>query len=692
MKRLIGVGTIVIFLVQLSPAWGQLEAPEWLKPTQGDGNGIWGLCSDSQGNTFVSGEFSGTVDFDLGPNSDIQSTSGSYAGYITKFDTAGNYQWTSIIDASDECSIGTIEMVGDTAIAFSGYYRGSNTALGLTTTSNWDAIVGLMDTAGVVQWIRRIRTSSPSVDFVNDLFVDNSGIIHAGVTASGTSILLDGVNITPGASFADNLGYVVFQFDGQAGTMITFRRTNFRPDKIVRFENDSIYIAGLTSSNTFRYGITSNLSIPTAESALLVVNPNGDFSSIYTYGGNSVDRAYGMAVNDERIFIAGKTDDVGAIATPSDGRYLLAFDRSTKSQDWVGYVNNLSSADLEEVFGLEADDSTVWMTGCFSGTTDFDNLAVASTGGRDIFISKWKATGGIDTVFVLGGSGTENKCYLAMADSALFVAGTAGSNVDFDFTSSTLNLPNQPMLNGFVARYATIEDTTSVPPVVVNLDLGPDTVLCPGTTNFIVSPYSTMQYTHLWSDGGTSNTLIPTVDGNYWLDLFDGAGNLVASDSIMITFEAINFSLGNDTTIYAPFWLVPNQSGNLFWSTGATTDSIYVDTTVSLTCSYVSALGCIYADDIQITYIDTTTNNSVNEHDLLHLEVFPNPSHFGITILANQQMSAVALIASDGRVVHKEAANSNKVFVERSQMITPGVYFLEVMLAGKLVRKRIIFH
>lgn len=687
-------GVVIAFfsLFNLFLAIGQLEAPQWLQPMQGDGNGVYGLCSDSQGNTFVSGDFAGTVDFDLGPGVDSYATTGNYAGYITKFDTSGNYQWTSIIDASDECSIGTIEMVGDTAIAFSGFYRGSNAVLGLTATSNWDAIVGLMDTSGVVQWIRRIRTSSPSVDYVNDIFVDNSGIIHASVTASGTNILLDGTSITPGATFADNLGYVVFQFNSSTSTMIDFRRTNFRPDKIVRFENDSIYMAGLTSSNTFRYGITANASIPVSESALLVIAPSGEFSSIYTYGGTGIDRVYGMAVNADRIFVAGRTDAVGAIATPSDGRYLLAFDRITKNQDWVGYVNNPSGSDFEEVFGLESDDSTVWMTGCFSGTASFDNLSYTSNASRDIFISKWNTTGGIDTVFVLGGTFTENKCYLALADSALFIAGTAGNNLDFDFTSSTVTLPNQPMLNGFVARYELNEDTTTIVTPTVNLDLGPDTVLCSGTTNFIVSPYSTMQYDHVWSDGGTTSTLIPTTDGDYWLDLFDGAGNLVASDTINIMFEVVNFSLGNDTTIYAPFWLSPNQSGNVFWSTGATTDSIYVDTTVSLTCTFISALGCIYVDNIEITYVDTTTSNTVDEMNWARISVYPNPAEFGVNISSEKSMERLRILSLDGKVLHDEVPTSKEVYISRSEFIANGIYYLEVLSEGNIKRLRVVFY
>ena len=49
------------------------------------------VATDSGGNVFVAGEFSGTVDFDPGPG--YANADGTI--YLSKFDSFGNFQWVN---------------------------------------------------------------------------------------------------------------------------------------------------------------------------------------------------------------------------------------------------------------------------------------------------------------------------------------------------------------------------------------------------------------------------------------------------------------------------------------------------------------------------------------------------------------------------------------------------------------------
>lgn len=56
---------------------------------------------DSKGNVYTTGSFSGTVDFDPGPNTSIQSSSGWYDTYLVKLDSLGNFGYAKTFIGQD---------------------------------------------------------------------------------------------------------------------------------------------------------------------------------------------------------------------------------------------------------------------------------------------------------------------------------------------------------------------------------------------------------------------------------------------------------------------------------------------------------------------------------------------------------------------------------------------------------------
>ena len=90
------------------------QSDVFLIKLNGDGSYAWtqtfggtaddearGVAVDSSGNVFVSGWFSGTVDFDpSGGGTDNRTSVGSADIFVSKFDSSGNYQWAYTVGGS----------------------------------------------------------------------------------------------------------------------------------------------------------------------------------------------------------------------------------------------------------------------------------------------------------------------------------------------------------------------------------------------------------------------------------------------------------------------------------------------------------------------------------------------------------------------------------------------------------------
>ncbi|MCB0792126.1 MAG: gliding motility-associated C-terminal domain-containing protein [Flavobacteriales bacterium] len=74
-------------------------------------------------------------------------------------------------------------------------------------------------------------------------------------------------------------------------------------------------------------------------------------------------------------------------------------------------------------------------------------------------------------------------------------------------------------------------DDVSVEPLVLDLDLGPDTLLC--TTDQLLLDATTPGATYLWSDGSTGPTLLAAHAGTYWARV--SIGGCSVSDTLVIT-------------------------------------------------------------------------------------------------------------------------------------------------------------
>ncbi|MBU0490093.1 MAG: PKD domain-containing protein [Bacteroidetes bacterium] len=136
------------------------------------------------------------------------------------------------------------------------------------------------------------------------------------------------------------------------------------------------------------------------------------------------------------------------------------------------------------------------------------------------------------------------------------------------------------------------------------VDLGNDTVLCSGST--LLLDAQNFGATYLWSDLSTSQTLLTSAPGTYYVDVDNGAG-CIGSDTIVITGAALpTVILGGDTSLCdgLPLTLdALNPGATYYWNNAETTQQISPVTSGSYSVTVTDANGCEGSDGLIVTFI-----------------------------------------------------------------------------------------
>ncbi len=141
----------------------------------------------------------------------------------------------------------------------------------------------------------------------------------------------------------------------------------------------------------------------------------------------------------------------------------------------------------------------------------------------------------------------------------------------------------------------------------ININLGPDTLVC-GSASLLLNPTGIgSTNTFLWQDGSTNPTFTATSPGLYWVEARNSAG-CMKRDSINVTFKPFPvYNLGADAAICAGDSLTLNASvpgaQTYLWNTGAATPAIKAFQVGIFWCD-VKKDGCTFRDSMAITAVN----------------------------------------------------------------------------------------
>lgn len=140
------------------------------------------------------------------------------------------------------------------------------------------------------------------------------------------------------------------------------------------------------------------------------------------------------------------------------------------------------------------------------------------------------------------------------------------------------------------------------PPPFCSVSLGPDLTACPGDS--VVLDAGSGWVSYLWSDSSTSQTLVVTTTGAYWVVVTDAA-NCTASDTIVVTFNTSPpVDLGPDQT------LCPGDSTTLdagpgytsyLWSDSSTAQTLTAAVPGTYWVMVMDSNQCQGSDTIEVT-------------------------------------------------------------------------------------------
>ncbi|HNI54308.1 MAG TPA: hypothetical protein PK511_07285 [Chitinophagales bacterium] len=637
-------GTMDVAIIKLDPAgnyvWGkQLAGAGW--------NASSDIACDALGNIFIFGYYNGTMDMDPGPGTSNITSAGGDDIFVGKYDTNGNLLWAySIGGTGTEQNYG-FDVGPDNNTVLYGYFQNTVDFNPGGGTFNLTAAVG-------------------GSNFI--LKLNNNGTFNYAVSmgsAYGNELKIDAANNI----YCTGLFWSTVDFDPGVAT---YNLT------AAGFTNDS-YIQKLSPTGGFLWAGKFSSSLADQGTCIAIDNINNTVSVGGFFEG-TIDADPGIGTAN--IASGGYVD-----------AYVINLNASTGNYNWG---KSFSGLGWQALHSMDVSSTgSVIVAGSFDQTADFNPGAgtfnMTSAGSTDIFKVALNSDGSFSSAEQIGSNGQDQPICLAIdQEGAVLLTGFFENIVDFDPGANVFNL-NAAFTgwDGFIAKYCTVytinnyvnicsgdsyfaagaNQTTSgdyydyytpvegcdsivITHLTVNnptVNLGPDANICAGTTFTLDAENTGADY--LWNTGATTQTINITATGTYSVTVTDDAG-CIAADAITVTVQAAPvLELG--PTIHScadEFVLLDagNAGADYLWNTGATTQTISVNTSGNYSVTVTNDFGCTTSDLVHVTVhalpvVDLLADEGICEGETLLLDA-GNP---GSTFAWNTGATTQTITVSD---------------------------------------------
>jgi hypothetical protein len=425
-------------------------------------------ATDAAGNVYLTGYFSGTVDFDPnGGTFNLTSNSGSQEIFVCKLSPAGNFLWAKSFSGPmpDWATSITTDASGNVYVT--GIFQGTvdfdpgAAVFNMTTAGGPDVFLFKLTNAGNLVWA--IKFGSTALDQAKGVAVDASGNVY--ITGSA------------GASFDADPGISVFPLNGNylikmssAGNFIWARLIGGMSTCLAVDGSGNIYITGQFSGTVDFDPLGTTVNLTSAGSLDVFVSkftPAGVLTWARRMGGTGNEMAAGIAADAAgNVHTIGSFDGVSDF-DPGTGVYNLTSLAGGMGVDtyisklsasgtfvWAKFIGGTSGA-LGRSIDLDAS-GNVYTTGSFSGTVDFNpgtatNNITAS--GGETFLSKLNTSGNYVWAYHFS-TGTNVNGMSVVIDpwGGIIASGQFSGTGDFNPYSGIANLTSNGTYNIYVLK------------------------------------------------------------------------------------------------------------------------------------------------------------------------------------------------------------------------------------------------
>ena len=423
---------------------------EWVNTANGDNttdSAGSGISVDCNGNSYVIGNFSGTVNF----GTITLSTTGNQDIFIGKLDNNGNWQW-AVQAGGSSIDVGSgiaIDCDGNSYVT--GSFTGTATfgTFTLISAGSNEIFIAKLNDNGDWLWVKQVVSTG-----------DDQGV---GITVdcNGNSYVTGFFNSTA------TLGTVTLTSLGSGDIFIAKLDTNGNwlwVKQAGGVEDDSGQgIAVDCNGNNYVTGLfrdiatfgTITLTAPgflTPQIFVAKLDTNGNWLWAVQAGGSSTDIGQKISVDREgNSYVTGSfagTATFGTITLTSLGFENIFIAKLNSSGSWIWAVR-AGGSNNDRGNGISVDcNGNSYVTGSFDGTVTFGVVTLTSSS-VDIFISKIDANGNWLWTVKAGGTSFDNGYGISVdCNGNSYVTGTFIGTATF----GTITLTGASIINVFVTK------------------------------------------------------------------------------------------------------------------------------------------------------------------------------------------------------------------------------------------------
>jgi hypothetical protein len=386
---------------------------------------------DGTGNVYVAGSFSGSLVLD---DEDPETppftlAGGDMGGFVARYDSTGTPLWARRLGAGDDSdAVFDVETDGAGNVYIAGYFRGTGDFGGVSLTSlgQQDAYVAKLDPDGNVLWANRLGTANDADSTLGDvarsLAVTDTGVVYVAGDFEGV------------LGSEDDTDAFVARYDthGNLAWLRTIPADGYGDRSSARdvaFDTSgNAYVTGYFSGavdfdpgpGSYPLASFKDKGASTQDGFLWKLDGAGACRWAVALGGAGQDKGLAVAVDDSGVYAAG-TYGPGAndfdptrlkASLPNAGGddvFVAKFD-AARNFRWVrGVATGPGFANVLDVLADGA--GNVYLTGGFSGSTDFDpgpgTSALTGAGGQDAYVAQLTAAGAFVWAGRMGGAGSD---------------------------------------------------------------------------------------------------------------------------------------------------------------------------------------------------------------------------------------------------------------------------------------------
>ncbi|MCR9249680.1 MAG: SBBP repeat-containing protein [bacterium] len=508
-----------------SPMLLEAQTVSWNKITGGSGLDYGkGIAVDNSGNSYTTGSFEGTVDFDPGSGTQNFTTSGfREAFFIQKLSRNGNYQMTLAAEQTGYASSeGTDIEVDDSGNIYVAGEFATGVDLDLsagtdsyTDVSSGGAFLAKYTSAGAYEW--GLVLNGYGIQKATDLAVDASGNVYL------VGYFAETVDFDPSASTYEltsngNWDAFVAKYNSSGGLVYAYQfggTSNDVANSVAIDPEGDVYVVG-GFRETVDFDPTAKVNEVTSkgnlDTYLMKLTSAGSVSWLNTWGSTSLDQGYEVVVATDGSPIVAATFFGTVDFDPSAGTSTLT---SASSQGAIVSFNKSGTfkwvTDVGEYVPIPA------------FTIDArDNVHLAYTSSSNgNSLSRFSSTGDLIAHHSVGTNNGFVRGIAAEGDY-VWVSGDTQWTTEFAFCGTSSTLSPIGSWDSYTARYS-----LEVPADQPTLSATENVICSTGSTTISISSGSLNDATSWeWYSGscggipvgsGTSITVSPTATTTYYV-------------------------------------------------------------------------------------------------------------------------------------------------------------------------------